>query len=168
MDDKLIDKHKNFLLRTGNPLIKKYFGIKQIFHDCHISNWKYKPNKSVLEYTIKQSFLMDILKVENIEYKIIFKRIFEIKFLTVSLVDEDDLDLDMWKNYFLPKRKSDFLYCLFDKSNYTELPKKLEGIEAIKGRLFFDSGLNVELDFLDLNIIEPDIMKNRDIIDLLK
>lgn len=158
MEEIYLKKHYDFVKTTNNILIKKYFGKYNFFHDSFIKEWKYEPDKSILKYkTISDNYFS--IDKKQIKFDIIFTNIFEIKFKKQFGIDKEFYkDID-WNNYFHDKRNFCFLYCLFEKSEYSDILGNYIKNPIYKARLFFDNYFNIELDFCKLEIEEPKFLK---------
>lgn len=154
MKDIYIKNHQEYIKKTDNNIIKKYFGKFNFFHDCYIKKWQYDSNKSELKYKIVSDNYFSKSK-KYLEFDLYFMNIFEIKFKKEFYVEKKFFSEINWDTFFQEKNDFSFLYCLFDDSAYNEMLNNYFKKDIYKARLFFDNYLNIELDFCDLLVKEP-------------
>ena len=168
MEDKTLNEHKNVILKSGNVLLKKYFYDNQIFHDCLICKIDYNVHKNKLVIDIQHDIFEVELKMKKLYYKIIFNRIFEVKFIYNSYVVPEYLNEIDWSRYFIRTNKFTYLYGYFSKSNYHELATKYLHESAMRVNITTDMGVDLVIDCLDIDIIEPKKIKKVDIVSVFQ
>ena len=158
--EKYLFVHK--VVSRENGLFSKYFSERNIFHDCNIENIEYNPYSAELGIQINSDLFLTNKKPTEKPISIIqFSRILDVTFTNYpwNLVDKESLDKCEWNDFLLKDKNgvnTNFLYCLFDKSEHEKFVSEKMNKKIYKARVFFDNWIQIALSFIDLQIILPD------------